>query len=798
MGTCYTKALPFPAFGHNGGMGYVPPPLPQYGLEEGPILLKDGSTALLRPLTPEDRDLLLDFLRRLSPETLRLRFFSPLSPERAAELLLRQRPGEERVSLLVLAGEPLQMVATGEYVRAEGQEEAEVAFLVDEAYQGKGLGTLLLERLALIGAKRGIRRFRAFVLAENERMLSVFGESGFEVRAEREGGEVEVELEILMGPKAAERFEWREKVATLASLHPFFFPKGVAVIGASRDLESLGYRVVEHLILGRFQGPVYPVNEAIGQAGGIGPLLAYPNLESIPGPVDLAVVVVPKERVGEALEAAGRRGVRGAVVLSTGFSPEEAQALADKARRLSMRLLGPGSLGLVHTHPGVRLAAGLVPLPKEGPLAISSQSGTLGRAVLTYAESMGLGVSAFVSLGQKADISSNDLLQFWEEDERTRVILLYLEHFGNPRRFSRLARRIGKRKPILAVHPSRDPLVRALFAQAGVVRANSLEEAFDVALLLATGKLPPNPKVRLITNASGPSNLALEALKEGGMEVEYVDLGSTATLEDFQRAWEEGLRGEAGSLYLLFVPMGFAQGEEVLGLLASYRGEKLALACAMGEIPTRARLVDGLPIYRFPESGAIALSRAWGYKAWREEPLLFPDFPDLKLGEARRLVQGKKALGEEEKALLLKAFGLPLGAGEGLIPPHAGASPHGGPGRIPVKFFGNLRAQEKVKGISLRLKGSLHPLFGPVLTLLLPTPLGDQPLGERLVPLTVKDAETLLAPLKGKVESLEAYLNLTLRASRLLDELPQIRELLLELQGPRVARYEVRLADRQP
>jgi GNAT superfamily N-acetyltransferase/predicted CoA-binding protein len=292
-----------------------------------------------------------------------MRFFSPISPEKAAELLLSAKPEEEKVTLIVLSGEPQRIVATGEYVRLKGQDTAEVAFLVDDAYQGKGLGTLLLERLALIAAKRGVRRFQAFTLAENRPMLNVFMESGFQVKAHREGGEVEVEFEIVLTEKAAERFEWREKVSTIASLHPFFFPKGVAVVGASRDPESIGYRVVENLIFGRFQGPVFPVNEAIGKEGGtVGPLLAYPSLERVPGPVDLAVIAVPKERVGEALEASGRRGVRGVIVLTTGFTPDEAKALADKARRLSMRLLGPGSLGLTHT--ASRLAAGLVPLPR--------------------------------------------------------------------------------------------------------------------------------------------------------------------------------------------------------------------------------------------------------------------------------------------------------------------------------------------------------------------------------------------------------------------------------------------------
>ncbi|KGQ22640.1 GNAT family N-acetyltransferase [Thermus filiformis] len=741
-------------------MGYVPPPLPQHGLEEGPILLKDGRTALLRRARPEDRPLFLDFLSRLSEETLRMRFFSPTSPETAADLLLSQKPEEEKVTLIVLAGDPPRIVATGEYVREKGKDTAEVAFLVDDAFQGKGLGTLLLERLALLAAKRGVRRFQAYTLAENKPMLSVFQESGFEVRAYREGGEVEVEFEIVPSEKAVERFEWREKVATLASLHPFFFPRGVAVVGASRDPQSVGYRVLENLVMGRLQGPVYPVNPEAERRDGVlyvGPLLAYESVNQIPGPVDLAVIAVPKEKVAGALEACGRRGVRAAVVLTTGFSEREARALADLARRYGMRLLGPGSLGLAHTHPGVRLAAGLVPLPREGGLALSSQSGTLARAVIAYAEGMGLGISSFASLGAKADVSSNDLLQFWEEDERTRVILLYLESFGNPRRFSRLARRIGKKKPILAVHPSRDPVVRALFAQAGVVRANSLEEAFDVAALLALGRLPQNPRVRLIANASGPSNLALEALKEGGMEVEQVDLGSTARAEDFQKALEEALASEAGSVFLLYVPMGFAEKEAVLAPLRAAQTDKLLLASVMGEAGVRARLSGGVAVYRFPESAAIALARTWAYKVWREEPLVFPDFPDLDLEGARRLLEGKTRLSEEEKARLLQAFGLPLGE-EG--------------------------------GLELGLEVRPHPLFGPVFRLLLPTPLGPQVLGERLSPLTLKDAEELLRPLEGHLE-LGPYREVLLRLSRLVEELPRVESLALTLRGARVAQAEV-------
>lgn len=742
-------------------MGYLPPPLPQHGLEEGPILLKDGRTAFLRRARPEDEPLFIDFLSRLSEETLRMRFFSPTSPRAAAELLLSKKPDEEKVSLIVLAGDPPRIVATGEYVREKGKDTAEVAFLVDEAFQGKGLGTLLLERLALLGAKRGIRRFQAFTLAENHKMLSVFEESGFEVRAYREGGEVEVEFEIVPSEKAVERFEWREKVATIASLHPFFFPRGVAVVGASRDPQSVGYRVLENLVMGKFQGPVYPVNPEAERKGGVlsvGPLLAYESVEKIPGPVDLAVIAVPKKEVPGALEALGRRGVRAAVILTTGFSDGEAKALADLGRRYGMRLLGPGSLGLAHTHN--RLAAGLVPLPKEGGLALSSQSGTLARAVIAYAEGMGLGISSFASLGTKADVSSNDLLQFWEEDERTRVIVLYLESFGNPRRFSRLARRIGKKKPILAVHPSRDPLARALFAQAGVIRVNSLEETFDVALLLH-GPLPQNPRVRLIANASGPSNLALEALKEGGMEVEQVDLGSTARVGDFQKAILEALASDAGSVFLLYVPMGFAEEEAILAPLCQAQTDKVLLASVMGEGRVRGRFLGKVPLYRFPESAAIALTRTWAYRVWREEPLVFPDFPDLKLEEARRLLEGKTHLGPKEEAQLLEAFGLPLGAR----------------GRL-----------------ELVLKVEPHPLFGPTLGLYLPTPLGEWNLGLRLSPLTEGDAKALLSPLAdggAKEGELEGYREILLRTSRLVEELPQLERLTLRLKGPGIAEHQV-------
>ncbi|MER3480753.1 MAG: 6-carboxyhexanoate--CoA ligase [Meiothermus sp.] len=748
---------------------YYPAPMPQYGLEQGPILLKDGRTALLRPATPADRPLLVELLSRLSPQARSFRFFSEVNPETGADLLLRQTPGEDKVTLLVLAGEPPRVIATGEYVQeGPGALSAEVAFLVDDWYQGKGLGTLLLERLALIAARRGIRRFHAFTLAENRQMLEVFRSSGFNVKTERESGEVEVEFEIEPNAKMVERFELRERIATIASLQPFFRPRGVAVVGASRDPDSVGYRVLENLVRSRFAGPVYPVNPAAVQAAGevlvVGSILAYPSVQAIPGPVDLAVITVPPDQVISAAEACGQRGVRALVVVTAGLSERQIGELREVCGRYGMRLVGPGSLGLVHTHPDVRLAAGLAGMPPWGRLALSSQSGALGLAVLEYAREMGLGLSSFVSLGAKADVSSNDLIQFWEDDPETGVILLYIENFGNPRRFARLARRVGRQKPILVVRPGRDPRVEALFRQTGVIRADSLEEVFDTAALLTYQPLPAGPRVALVSNASGPGTLAVEALRAAGLEATHLDLGSAATPLQYRETAAKVLADPAyDSALALFVPMGFAPTEAVAEALRQALAEaraagsdKTVLACFM--TGGRPRVFVGnerVPVYRFPESAARALSLTVQYARWRAQPLgEIPDFePQEELARALVRQAGKGKLAAEPTRSLLAAFGLTLGTP---APPS--------PARLHL-------------AVSVRH----DPLFGPVLSLeLVDLPLGPQTLDTRITPLTDKDALEMLRALQGHVDP-SALQDLLLRVSRLVEELPEVSEIRLSL-----------------
>ncbi|GIW25628.1 GNAT family N-acetyltransferase [Meiothermus sp.] len=742
---------------------YIPPPTPQYALESGPILLKDGRTATLRPARPEDRPLFVEFLERLSPQARTFRFFSEVRPETAADLLLKKPEGEDKVTLVVLTGDPERIIATGEYVQeGPGSTSAEVAFLVDDWYQGKGLGSLLLERLALIGVQRGIRRFHAFTLAENKQMLDVFKASGFKVEAHNESGEVEVSFEIEPNPEMIAKFELRERVATVASLMPVLRPKGVAVVGASRDPSSVGYQVLEHLVLNRFQGPVYPVNTAATLAAGevpvVGSMLAYTSVKAVPGPIDLAIITTPRDNVQEAAEACGQRGVRALMVVTTDMEPAQIKTLVQTCRHYGMRLLGPGSLALMSTSPDVQLCAGLASrLPLRGRISMSSQSGAVGLAVLEYAREMGLGFSNFVSLGAKVDISSNDLIQYWEEDPETGLILLYVESFGNPRRFARLAKRVGRKKPILAVRPGRDPVVEALFKQTGVVRAENLEEMFDIAAMLAHQPLPEGPRVILLSNASGPAYLAKEALEAEGLTGEVRDLGSRASAEDYLQAARELLAGGYDAAIALFVPLGYATLEEVTGALRTALNEARTkgvnipvLTCLMTAGRPRVRLgAEQVPSYRFPESAGRALAAAYAYAQWRKTPP--GEIPDHGVQEdpARALVGSARGLlSPAQTEQLLGYFGLKIGSGE---------------------------------GIALALRVRSDPLFGAVLTLALTgLPLGEQPLGIRIAPLTDREALEMLEPLAGKAH-LESLQDILLRVSRLVEELPEVESLELDL-----------------
>ena len=431
------------------------------------------------------------------------------------------------------------MVAVANYVRLRDPSLAEAAFAVADEHQKRGIGTRLLERLADRAGRVGIERFVAEVLPENRNMLGVFEAAGFELTREFEGGEVEVEFPIAPTEAYRERVEERDHTAVTESLRPFFEPSSVAVIGASRRRGSIGGELFRNILEGDFTGAAYPVNRDGEPVAGV---RAYASVEEIPDPVDLAVISLPAAAVLEAAEQALRKGVRALVVISAGFAEVGSEGAERQERLLALvrahgaRMIGPNCLGIAVAKPSLNATFAARSAP-SGNIGFSSQSGALGLALLEAADARGLGLSAFVSIGNKADVSSNDLLEWWEDEDATKVVLMYVESFGNPRRFGRIARRIARRKPILAMKSGTtatgqraasshtaalagsETAVDALFRQAGVTRAVSLEELIDVAALLSSQPEPRGRRVAVLTNAGGLGILCADACEAVGLEL---------------------------------------------------------------------------------------------------------------------------------------------------------------------------------------------------------------------------------------------------------------------------------------
>ena len=507
------------------------------------LVLRDGTVASVRRSTPADRDAMRRFFHELSPESRRRRFFTAGEPADALIDTLCDSADEHRSVTLVAVrqvGDDRRLIAVGSYI-ANTPTVAEAAFAVDDRFQGKGLGTELLERLAAIAADHGFHRFAATTLTDNNAMLEVFRDSGFEVRSKSAPGCIEVGLTLTASAEGVVSAETRRRRATAASLRPLLEPRAVAVIGASRDPASIGRRILDALVGAGFSGPVYPVNAAADEVAG---LRAYRSVRDVPPGVDLGVVAVPRDHVLAVVDECAAAGVKSLVVITAGYAEAGAdgrvlqQELVERVRGYGMRMIGPNCMGLLNASPTMRLNASFSPIfPASGSVALSSQSGALGLAILALAANRGVGLSTFVSVGNKADVSSNDLLEYWEEDEGTRVILLYLESFGNPRRFARLARRIGRTKPIVAVKAGRtrggsraagshtaalaanDTAVEALFHQAGVIRADTIDEMFDIAACLDAQPLPAGRRVAIVTNAGGPGILAVDACESSGLIV---------------------------------------------------------------------------------------------------------------------------------------------------------------------------------------------------------------------------------------------------------------------------------------
>jgi acetyl coenzyme A synthetase (ADP forming)-like protein len=680
---------------------------------ESDILLRDGSSLHLRPIRPEDVNGLLEFHKRLSPRSVYFRYFSPL-PEL----------GEERARVLAtvdyentfaLVGElGGRLVGVARYYRDEkAHDHAEVAFLIEDALQGRGIATRMLERLAEIAREKGITTFDAYVLGDNRKMMDVFMHTGFAVKRRLDGGVFQVSFPITPTPEYEEKAALRSQMAARASMKAFFEPKSIAVIGAGRKRGGIGAEVFHNLVAAGFQGVVYPVNK---HAGVVGSVAAYPSITEIPGDVELAILVVPAEDVPAVVDDCIKKGVHGIVVISSGFAETGAEGrsreayLLERVRDAGVRLIGPNCMGIINTDPAVALNATFSPVyPPEGRIAMSTQSGALGLAILDYARRLNLGISTFVSVGNKADVSSNDLIQYWADDPRTDVILLYLESFGNPRKFGRIAKRIARAKPIVVVKSGRsragaraasshtgalastDAVASALFRQAGIIRTDTFEELFDVANLLAHQPVPGGNRVAILTNAGGPGILAADACESHGLELPTlgdqtiadlrsflpptasvanpVDMIASASPEDFLRATRALLADEkVDSLIVIFIPPLVTDPEAVARSIvegAKNAAGKPVLTNFMSAKGAPA-ILGSIPSYGFPESAASSLAKVTTYGEWRRRPVgTVPVFDDIdteaaKATVSRVLAQGGGWLSPLEIGELFKAVRIPV------------------------------------------------------------------------------------------------------------------------------------------
>ncbi|GAA3430037.1 bifunctional acetate--CoA ligase family protein/GNAT family N-acetyltransferase [Streptosporangium sandarakinum] len=656
---------------------------------EADVVLSDGGTAHVRPIHPADADLLRAFYSRLSEESIYFRFFGPRPRLSDREIAwFTNVDYTDRVALIATIG--TEMVAVIRYDRID-PAEAEVAFLVEDAHQGRGVASVLLEHLAATARERGISRFVADVLPANQKMMAVLKQAGYTAQSRFADGVVRMTLDLTPTETSQEVTAAREHRAEARSIKRLLSPGSVAVVGAGREPGGVGQTVLRNLLAADFTGPVYPVHREARAVAGV---RAYPSVTAIDGEVDLAVLAVPAEGVIEVVKECAEKGVRGLIVVSSGFGETgpEGRARQDElvriARAYGLRVVGPNCLGVANTDPAVRLNATLAAtVPGRGRVGFFSQSGALGTALLQRVAQRGMGISSFVSAGNRADVSGNDLLQYWEEDPATDVILLYLESLGNPRKFARLTRRISRRKPIVVVKSGGatqnvptghaapvlglpDTALSSLFEQAGVIRVDDLVQQFDVAQLLAHQPLPAGPRVGLVSNSDAMALLAADACVRAGLEPRPpVNLGAAAGAAEFGGALASVLPDVDAVVVIYMPPIPGPAAEVAAELLRVSRDQgKPVLATFEGRtgMPPELRTdpVPGwgsIPSYPAPEEAVRALSHAVRYARWRERPAGVPEEPDgVDTAAARRLVRAglREEATETDAAGLLACYGV--------------------------------------------------------------------------------------------------------------------------------------------
>jgi len=690
---------------------------------ETEVLLKDGSRILLRPIRQDDVERWLSFFQRQSEQTKYLRFQrdpGEMGPEDALRFCTVDYKNTFALVGEVQREKRKEIIAIGRYYRLPNKRSARVAFAIEDAYHGKGIGTRLIEWLANAARDNGITAFEGDVLAENERMMAVLRDYGFHIDSELKGGVYHVIITIARSRRVERKEAERERLSTIASIRNVLSPRSVAVIGASRQPGSIGQLVFQNIMEGGFSGVVYPVNP---KADAIMAVKAYPSILDVPGEVDLAIIIVPTQFVARVADECGRKGVRAIIVITDGFRERgrEGAAREEELRGIAlghgMRLVGPNCMGIINADPEVRLNASFSRVfPPRGNIAFLSQSGAMGLVILEYANDLNMGISGFISVGNRADISSNDLLQYWEDDPATRVILLYLESFGNPHKFSRIARRVAAKKPIVVVKSGTtlvgsraasshtgalatpEVVSDALFRQAGIIRVDSIEELFDVATLLSSQPPPEGKRLVIVTNGGGPGILAADASEQHGLTLPELssetagklgelikrdisvgnplDLTGSVTPEEFEGSLRVLVEDDSVDAVLaVFVPAAVVDStlvEDAIRRVSPLyqRRKKPLLVCFMGQRGFKARLGKAgsfVPCYPFPEDAVSALAKAVKYRELVKKPGgTVPHIKGVKRERARHIIETAMSrnkqrpfwLSTEEIVALLNCYGI--------------------------------------------------------------------------------------------------------------------------------------------
>ena len=705
------------------------------------IVLKDGSLVVVREYKESDLSKFKEFVYSLSDSSIQGRFMQNIPRERALELLL------DKGELSVIALRDEKIIAHGA-LHDSGKGSSEVGIIVSEKYQSLGLGTAILGLMAEYAVRIGAGYITTYVSPENYKMIAAVKNMGFAVESSTRPGALEVKFSPSLLPEAINNFENRDAISAVNGVKIFLEPKSIAVVGASSNRSSIGGQLFFNLLESNFKGQIFPVNPSHEFVQGI---RAYKSVKDIEYPVDMAIIVIPAEYALKAIEECGEKGVKGLVIITSGFSEigeegKERQAQLTKiCDKYGMRVIGPNCMGVVNTSDDVSLNAQFSPFkPAKGRVSFLSQSGALGIAVFDITTKLGLGLSSFVSVGNKMDISGNDLIQYWENDPNTDVILLYLESFGNPVKFSRLARRITKKKPIIVVKSGRgsagfratqshtaallstsDVTVDALFKQSGIIRTDTLDEMFEVTSVLAHQPVPKGNRVAILTNAGGAGILAADACESHGLVVpdlpeaakqklrsflpdiasvkNPVDMTAGTGPDAYARAIEVlGTVDEIDSIIVIFIlpqvidPNNVARN--IIEGTKNINNSKTVVSVFMGT-KGMSEILKGegisIPSFPFPEDAAISLARAAEYGKWKFAPPRVPvpeddiDKESVKAIISKALRGGREWLTYNECNFVLNTYKIPtIKTATAISPEEVKTRLQGWEGKVAIKAYG--------------------------------------------------------------------------------------------------------------